>query len=541
MNLDGINLSTHNRNNGVYDFFFEPAKIESTSLKVLAFATLFFLSVATLGLWLVPFFALSSLSSRVEKKGKDTYSSLDAAVKGIVENSPPFKGYAIQMDEGSPYRGATLTSVAFRPANIFLQKLFTGTEITHTLPGSGKLFAFNKDHRKIGQKLRTMIDLDPDRVIEVSARGFEAAVLLPGGKRQADLSALFGEGTYRISMKEVGNILDNQKIFTSSRMPLKFYMMLKLILRAGGFVTLPGTDLAPCKLKDIAGDEPQRLLNKIRVNPSQYGIDSEEQLEWLLNKTLYQLGSLVVKTEDYHCFLDGDGKIRERNAGETPPIRLISACGIRGILHTPDEDNLSIMQDAFTTALVAAEKDYVAFPAVGMGVWRGDPDLYWSAFLEAVASSAGPIEQIFVNPRHQQSAIGKFKGCSGEEFALLLDQFLEKYRDDEGKLANLKKVISLYEDQQDLVQLALNLKQAFPEKTVSLFNASDPDVTLGNHVGEYVNNVPHTFTTEENYTAMGTNGLCFENITGVLSDALRIFQVRNGVAAAYSSIYPATI
>jgi hypothetical protein len=55
----------------------------------------------------------------------------------------------------------------------------------------------------------------------------------------------------------------------------------------------------------------------------------------------------------------------------------------------------------------------------------------------------------------------------------------------------------------------------YPDRVVSLLNASDPDVTLGFHVGEYVNNFPHCSTTEENYTAIGTNGLCFEDISGV--------------------------
>jgi len=59
------------------------------------------------------------------------------------------------------------------------------------------------------------------------------------------------------------------------------------------------------------------------------------------------------------------------------------------------------------------------------------------------------------------------------------------------------------------------LKQDHPGKTVSLVNASDPDVTLGNHVGEYVNKLCHADTTEENLTALGTNGICFETVTGV--------------------------
>ena len=75
-----------------------------------------------------------------------------------------------------------------------------------------------------------------------------------------------------------------------------------------------------------------------------------------------------------------------------------------------------------------------------------------------------------------------------------------------------------------MLQLAHNLKQVNPNTIVSVVNASDPDVTLGNHVGEYTNNQPHpAATTEENYTAIGTNGLCFGVITGVDDDPNRCF------------------
>ena len=66
------------------------------------------------------------------------------------------------------------------------------------------------------------------------------------------------------------------------------------------------------------------------------------------------------------------------------------------------------------------------------------------------------------------------------------------------------------------------MKEANPDKTVALFNASDPDVTLGDHVGEYVNNMGSAPTTEENYAAAGTSGLGFEGITRVLEDPKRI-------------------
>ncbi|MGE0199045.1 MAG: hypothetical protein AB7S94_09860, partial [Simkaniaceae bacterium] len=64
----------------------------------------------------------------------------------------------------------------------------------------------------------------------------------------------------------------------------------------------------------------------------------------------------------------------------------------------------------------------------------------------------------------------------------------------------------------------------FPDRVVALQNASDPDVTLGYHVGEYVNNLSHPSTTEENYSAIWSNCLNFERHTGVLNNSLRIIQ-----------------
>lgn len=521
--------------NSVYNFFFEPAQLSSVTLKVAAYATQFFLTIATLGLWLIPLFLVSTLSSR-KITSSGYLAGLDLKLKEVVENSPVFKGYAITMDESSPYFGATLTSVACRPANIFLSKLFAGTDIQHTLPGSGKLFAFNQPQRTIRTHIQTKLDLAPDTVIEVNVQGVQAAVVLRDKKLLAPLEEIFGRNTYRISLGEVEQILNSQKVYVSPSMPVRFYFMLKSAFERSGIVTLPGNDSNPCKLKDIPFQEVRNVIDWSRGELSELGFNSREEFENLLNKTLYQLGSLVVKTEDYHCFLDGDGKIREREVGGKDAIRLINACGIRGIRRTPDEDNIKIMTEAFSTALVAAEKDMVVFPAVGMGVWRGDPQLYWSAFFEAVANSATPFTHIFVNPRHQPSAAGKYTGCKGEECAEVLKEFLEKYKDDAPKLANLKKIVNLYEGQQDLVQLALNLKKAYPDKIISLFNASDPDVTFGNHVGEYVNNVPHTTTTEENYTAMGTNGLCFEGITRALTRD-RLFQVKNNAAVSWNQIH----
>jgi hypothetical protein len=113
---------------------------------------------------------------------------------------------------------------------------------------------------------------------------------------------------------------------------------------------------------------------------------------------------------------------------------------------------------------------------------------------------------------------GPYRGYRGEEFAQILDEYQIRYP----RNLNLRKIANLFDQKTDLLLLARNLKKACPERIVSLFNASDPDVTLGSHVGEYVNNIGHSPTTEENFAAAGTSGLGFEDITGVLADPTRI-------------------
>lgn len=254
-------------------------------------------------------------------------------------------------------------------------------------------------------------------------------------------------------------------------------------------------------------------------------------------QTLYQIGSMVVKTEDYRIFADGKGHILERNIGQKDAIRLINACGIRGVHRdeTPQKFNKGIMKETFKTALNAAESGISLFPAVGMGVWGGNPDLYWPAFLDAVISSENRLEAICVNPRHRslwKDKLTRLKshetgGLDGNEFQIYLDDYKKHYADNHEAIFKLNKIVNLYHKKTDLLQLAYNFKKAFPEKIISLFNASDPDVTLGYHVTEYMNNLLHVDTTEENYGALGTSGLLFETITGVHEDPKRLISDRH--------------
>lgn len=451
---------------------------------------------------------------------------------GVINNTPAFAGYKISLPPNHPAEGVVLTGVNRRPNNLFFDALFEGTPITATMPGSNELFRFKTAPEEVRRYCKEKAQQTPDGIVAFTANGKAGHVITrdmislktPIG----DLSEIYGSNTYRMSYREIEQILDSQKIFISESLPVAFYRGLKAAMKADGIVILPGNDSTPCLLREMRNrNQVGHFLASVEANPRAFGFSHADDFDGLLDMTLYQIGSMVVKTEDYYILVDGNGKILERNAGKRDAVRLINACGIRGFHSpkTPSQYNKPIMTQTFKTALHAAHDGFVVFPAVGMGVWRGDPDLYWRAFFDAIlASDLSNIDAIFVNPGHQQTISGPYQGHNGTEFQLILNEYLAHFRDNAVAMGKLSKIRNLFDSKKDLVQLAYNLKVAFPDKTVSLFNASDPDVTLGYHVGEYVNHIPHTITTEENYTAMGTNGLCFEDITGVHNDPGRIIQ-----------------
>jgi len=370
---------------------------------------------------------------------------------------------------------------------------------------------------------------NPDGVVSFTAKGNQGYIklsMMDDPTDVPDLSTIFGAKVYKITYKEIWETLQSQRIYLSPQLPLTFYKGLKEAMLKDEIDVLPGSDGRPVLLQNIREPEHPAMaafIEQVEKDPTAYGFDSAESFNSLKELTLYQIGAMVVKTEDFRIFVDGNGKIREREPGQQDAIRLISACGVRGIYakDTPPQANKQIVTDMFKTALVAGENGILIVPAVGMGVWGGDPDLYWRAFFDAVMSAGDDLDAICVNPGHQPTSGGDFDGRRGDEFQTILEEYRRTY----GDHPNLMKIINLYESGKDIVQLAHGMKREFPDKTISLLNASDPDVTLGNHVGEYVNNLPHKVTTEENYTAMGTNGLCFEGITAVLRERGRVIQV----------------
>ncbi|MDN3505766.1 MAG: hypothetical protein P0S96_00875 [Simkaniaceae bacterium] len=469
--------------------------------------------------------------------------SLSNKAKTAVETTPNFDSYCFSGDPS-----VRLTDILKRPANLFFKALF-GKDPT-TQPGSNVLFAFIPNAK---WARNFIFGHWRDKTFSVSAKGEDTVLFrnrTPVGKK--DLEKYLGKDTFNISLDEVQAMLKSQRICVSPLISKEFYLGMKRALKSDGIIILPANDHkvptigeilygkydAPSAWEKVFGVQPhlknrnlhhlQAYLREVKKDPASHGFEGRLKFIEIESLTLYQVAAMIVKTEDYYSLV-GDGyKLAKREVGDRDAIRLISASGIRGFFNTaklPGNNNHQmdqrIMKNTFETALLAAgQGGYAVFPAVGMGVWGGDPEVYWTAFLDAVVSGASDLDAIFVNPGHQKSPAGAYKGYGGEEFALILEEYLQKHPQSK----NLRKIVNLYDRKTDLLLLARNLKKACPEKTISLFNASDPDVTLGSHVGEYVNNIGHPPTTEENFAAAGTSGLGFEDITQVLSDSTRITQ-----------------
>lgn len=428
-------------------------------------------------------------------------------------STPKFTGYGFAADPN-----VHLTDIDVRPANLLFETIY-GVDPT-TQPGEGELFAFDS----LEEARQGIEDLRDDEIILVKDYGHktnlyrrEAGRLVNLGEK--DLKTYLGTNSFEISGSELKEILKSQKVWISPLISKKFYLGLKEAMKKDRIITLPENNPT---LEDLLlyGFQASAFLREVEKNPAPWmGQLSFDELKKL---TVYQLGAMVLKTENYYSLVEDGYRLASRKIGDKDAITLISASGIRGFAHThkiPGNEqhqiDRKIMTATFKGALQTISKDGLAvFPAVGMGVWRGDPDVYWRAFLDALLEGGNKLKQIFINPGHQKTLSGKYEGCTGEEFATILNEYIRKHPENK----NLRKVFNLRPYATDLFLLARNLKKKYPDLEVALFNASDPDVTLGDHVGEYVTNLCHPSTTEENYAAAGTSGLGFEEMTGVLKD-----------------------
>lgn len=439
-------------------------------------------------------------------------TGLNLRIQRALYRSPAFQGYKIKLPEGHICHDISdVLNVSLRPANLWLRSLFNGSSIDVIPPNiEGKLFAYNCPQKKVADFIDQNIRSNPNKNFAMSAKGVPGHV---GSNHMEDLSEIYGSATYEMSYKEVTDIIDSQTVFLSSLLPKTFYLGLKEAMLKDGIVILP----------DIRLDEVQSLhtylfLKEVAKDPLKFGFKDSNHFATFKELSLYQIGSMVVKSQNFHVISDGNGKIRERKANTKDEICLIDACGLRDFHYRKNltsSAKTQIMLETFKAALRAASSGMLLIPAIGMGVWKGDPEIYWFALLEAIATTNTDVEKIFVNPAHGKTLYGKHTGLTGEEFQKMLDdRFASSTLEEQERL---KKVYNLLNAKKDVVQLAHELKTEFPNKKISLINASDPDVTLGFHVGEYTNNLTnnHPPTTEEHYAAIGTNSLCFEGITRV--------------------------
>ncbi|NGX52267.1 MAG: hypothetical protein KR126chlam5_00563 [Candidatus Anoxychlamydiales bacterium] len=454
-------------------------------------------------------------------------SSLSKALKETLNATPAFNFYGFEKDPK-----VHLTYLDVRPSNLFFEAL----KVPTTQPGTGELFAFVDSHEEVRKYIYSLPD---SHVIQFNAKGKKTKRYEPGPygatfQKEENLSDYLGSNTFKISAKEIKDMLNDQKVHISPLIPKAFYLGLKKAFDESKLVILPGDEGDMWTMTDLLNKGPKPVkdfLQNIKSNPKDLGFvknDTMLSFEDVMDLTLYQVAALVIKTDKYYSYVDKGYKIRKREPNTKDDILLISACGIRGFAtptnlkvknnndHTVDR---KIMTHTYKTAFEAAKNGYAVFPAVGLGVWRGDPNVYWRAFFDALLQSKSSPEKIFVNPRHRNTPRGIYKNCDGTEFESILQEYKKKHSGNK----NLDCIVNLYDEKTDLLLLAQNLKLKFPEKVVALFNASDPDVTLGNHVGEYVNNICHADTTEENFTASGSN-FGFEKITGVRNDSSRILQ-----------------
>jgi hypothetical protein len=416
------------------------------------------------------------------------YTGMEQNISKMLLKAPKFTHYKV--GAGTKYE-SILTGLTVRPANLFYAAMFKGSNFSTTLPGSSDLFAFNDPE---GVK-KFIASRKPEETFSFTAKGVKGVVCTRFGlgTNCSDMSDILGSNTYEMSFGEVQETLKSQKIFLTETMPKKFYQGLKKAMLLDGIVILPH-----CGVGRWSSKYCKNFIESVKGDPSAFGFTKDTLTEFLELST-YQIGSMVIKTEDYRIFMDGEGKIFPRKSGENDAFTLINACGIRDFHRDRDENdakNFKIMKNTFKTSLFAANGGFIVFPAVGMGVWKGDPGIYWPAFLEAVVESGGELKTVFINPGHAPS-YGTFQGCDGNELDIIMKQHVLKYQDDQVATTNLKKIRNLYNEKIDVLQLSHELKKLYPDENISLFNASDPDVTLGYHVGEYTNNCPHTSTTEE--------------------------------------------
>lgn len=348
---------------------------------------------------------------------------------------------------------------------------------------------------------------------------------------------VYGDRVFEIHADEVRQIVESQRIFLSPLIPKKFFMEFEKALfedsqtnRVYPWIPRLGNSPISLNFDDLIGEtniyyaQLNALGKQVDQNPGEYGFNPE-QYEIFKGLSLYQIGSMVVRRQDAILLVNERYQLRERKAGDNDVFRMIDISGIRDFHSTHTDRSLlrEIMKNAFKTGLAAAEEGVIIFPAIGLGVWQGDPELYWGALLDAIIESPVIFKAIMINPAHQK--LIRFQNKAGEEFETMLGAKLVSEELTDEQKEKLSKVKNLFKRQTDILLLAHELKRRFPNTQISIVNASDPDVVLGGITGEYAFHRNHPHTTEENFANVTTNALCFKQLTGAAENEAKVISV----------------
>lgn len=462
---------------------------------------------------------------------------INEGIEEALNATPKFKFY--QVTPHTPVPGIpqfTITSVTRRPVNF----LFRALGIKANNPGSrgGSTIRFRESFEKVREKI---LGSDDQEVVDVKALSNEKINVFrdrsDSHPQQVDEREIFGDKVFQIRRGELKDLVNSQQIFLSPTLPREFYLGVQEALKKDNMLELPYNrdqgDREPIYFSDLLKPEVaipypnlKAFVASVFDDNAQYGFD-EDSFESFRHLTLYEIGAMSVRRQDVKLMVDENLQIRERAPDANDSIRLLDISGIRSFSYsqTTHEVHKDIMTNTFKTALQAACGGFLVMPAIGMGVWRGHPEVYWNALFTAVAESEMDFDRIFINPGHQRTYGGQYDGASGGEFAGMLSAFMEN--SNEVQKAKLSKIFNLYDpvNGKDILQLAHQLKVKFPDKTVSIANASDPDDTIGRLTGQYAFNMCHPHTTEENYANLTTSALCFKDITEVNNHEDRVISV----------------
>lgn len=415
-------------------------------------------------------------------------ADFDAKINAAIHDAKPFNKYHFE------HFDVPVTNATQRPADIFMHALGAFSSNGYYLISPAKLTippTITIDHTKFD----TSIGLHTKKSRYDEPEIDRSSAITP--------AALYGTNTFTISKEEIEAILKSQEIRIAYPMTVEFYKGLKAAMEADGVHKLPH-DLISGQLPTLEQwaanhRNVKAFLENVTRNLSTYKLDSA-RLAKLKALSVWQLGSLVIKSEKFYSFVEaGTNKIRSREIGDQDSLNLISACGIKKFKSHIDRTVCQeVITEMFKGVLDAAQSGVLVMPALGLGVWCGDPKTYWKAFFAAVQANGDKVKKIIVNPGSDKSTA-------------VFETELATFEAQNPALKN--KVTNKGVGEKDILSIAQQLKAKAPNLKVSVLNASDPDVTLGNVVGEYTYDYyNHSSTTEENFTAVGTNGIMFDHL-----------------------------